>query len=239
MIRTIIKIECDACDEALAWDDGTPLAEAQQSASKRGWFFNAENVHCPACVKKSGMLIPEDTAPAPCFEMIIGNLQGASRYNAFNVWAKEIENIDLAKQGGYAFTGDQWIAKKLIANNKAFFYGKITDFKLVVVGYQSLSHECCWIVETLAGVSHYDTLGFGRKETAHSIFIDVKNGRVVFTATGKQPKNLVEQAVKWGATAEMLKKVVNPNFYAAMYLWFNRDEWKFKGNPYAIEIEEK
>lgn len=25
----------------------------------------------------------------------------------------------------------------------------------------------------------------------------------------------------------------------SLYLKFNRDEWKFKGNPYAIEIEDK
>ena len=236
MIRTIIKIECDACDEALAWDDGTTLAEIQAEAARRGWYFGEAQAHCPRCAKRSGMLIPEEADPAPCFEMTIGNLQGESRYNTYNAWAKEIEEIDLAQQGGYAFMGARWICGRY-AGNDMFFYGKISDFKLIAVGYQSLSHACCWIVETLAGVNQYDVLGFGRKET-HSIFINVKNGRIVFTATATQPKSLVEQAVTWGATAEMLKKVGNPNYFAALYLRYNRDEWRYKGDPYAIAIED-
>jgi hypothetical protein len=245
MLTIITQLTCGECDAALILTGTAPQKKAiRELAKEGGWQFLKAAGYCPQHAKAKPIVETElfKSPPLePFFSVVVSNTQDKrSRYWEFRSWAKVITEIDLDKTGGYAFKGDNWLSSKYTTDETEgkYHYGKYPDFTLVAVGYSSGNHAACWIVEVDKAKHETGIVEFGRGELTHSISIMIKGGRVVFTATSKRPKSLVAQAVTWGATADMLKKVGNPNYYAAMYLKNCRDEWKYKNNPFAIEIEE-
>ena len=245
-ITIITQLACLTCDATLLLSGDKPQRKALLAIAKdQGWERRKAGLYCATCKQSLSKYVPTETPSAlvllePFFSVTVDNTHDPrNRYWGFGAWAKVITEIDLSKTGGYAFVGEEWLSSKYMTDETAqkYFFGKYQDFTLVAVGYHSGSHAACWLVEVDKAAHDTRDVTFGKEQTHHDIFIQVNGGRVVFTATSQRPKALVAQAVKWGATADMLKNVTNPNYYVAMYLQLRRDEWKYQGNPYAIEIE--